>query len=250
MEKEVKLYMIFDILGDTVRTGPLLWQVKRKRIEDVKNHVMDLLFMYRVLKKKFPIKLNDDKVFDYIVLHDLPESITGDITNFEGVSKEEKNNVTDIAIEYLDEKFNSLLDIKEILLNYESVIDIESKVVHMLDSVHSAIAFIKYESENHIDYDDINILPVLRNHSYVVESIEKGNDVADTFYFFHKQKLIITEIERKKFGLKKETAMEIEDVIISFIDEMYKQKLNKTLIPNIKDFPKKAVRYNKSTKNN
>ena len=29
-EKEVKLFMIFDILGDTERTGPHLWYIKRK----------------------------------------------------------------------------------------------------------------------------------------------------------------------------------------------------------------------------
>ena len=31
--KEVKLFMIFDILGDTVRTGPQLWKIERERLE-------------------------------------------------------------------------------------------------------------------------------------------------------------------------------------------------------------------------
>lgn len=31
--REVKLFMIFDILGDTVRTGPQLWHVNRERLE-------------------------------------------------------------------------------------------------------------------------------------------------------------------------------------------------------------------------
>ena len=48
---EVKLFMIFDILGDTERTGPLLWQIDRKRLEDVKNHILDLLVIARILKK-------------------------------------------------------------------------------------------------------------------------------------------------------------------------------------------------------
>ena len=50
---EVKLFMIFDILGDTVRTGPLLWQIERNRLEDVKNHILDLLIIARILKKLF-----------------------------------------------------------------------------------------------------------------------------------------------------------------------------------------------------
>jgi len=41
--KEVKLFMLFDILGDTVRTGPLLWQIDREKLENVKEHTMDLI---------------------------------------------------------------------------------------------------------------------------------------------------------------------------------------------------------------
>ena len=42
---QVRLFMIFDILGDTLRSGPLLWKVNRKRLEDVKNHTFDLILM-------------------------------------------------------------------------------------------------------------------------------------------------------------------------------------------------------------
>lgn len=245
MEKEVKLYMFFDRLGDIVRTGPLLWHVERYRIEDVKNHVMDLLFIYRLLKEKFPVSLDDNKVFDYIILHDLPEAITGDITAFEGVSIAEKIKVNDLAIDFLNNEFKDIMDIKGILLDFEAVVDIEAKIVHMLDKIHSAIAFIKYESEQHIDYDNDNILFGLRNHPFVISSIEKGNDIADAFYYFHTQKLTITEEEWKKFGLKEMTAKQIEEIIKSFIDELYKQKINKTLIPDIQKFPQNAVIYNR-----
>lgn len=34
---DVKLFMVFDILRDTVRTGPQLWFIDRKRLEDVKS---------------------------------------------------------------------------------------------------------------------------------------------------------------------------------------------------------------------
>ena len=37
--------MVFDILGDTVRTGPQLWFVDRERLEDIKDHILDLLLM-------------------------------------------------------------------------------------------------------------------------------------------------------------------------------------------------------------
>lgn len=89
---EVKLFMVFDILGDTERTGPLLWKIDRKRLEDVKNHILDLLLIARILKKYFPANLNFDKIMDYIICHDLPEAITGDITKFEGVRRRNKKS--------------------------------------------------------------------------------------------------------------------------------------------------------------
>jgi len=140
--EEVKLFMIFDILGDTERTGPLLWKIERKRLEDVKNHILDLLLISRILKKYFPDNIDYNKIYDYIICHDLPEAITGDITKFEGVSDSEIKRVTNIAIKYLIDKFNNILDFKTILNNYENRVDIESKIVHMIDKVHSSTTFI------------------------------------------------------------------------------------------------------------
>ena len=50
---DVKLYMVFDILGDIVRSGPQLWHIERERLEDVKNHVLDLLLIYRHILQYF-----------------------------------------------------------------------------------------------------------------------------------------------------------------------------------------------------
>ena len=125
---QVKLFMIFDILGDTVRTGPQLWKIDRKRLEDVKNHIFDLLLITRILKKHLPSFLDFDKINDYIICHDLPEAITGDITKFEGVSFEEITRVTEIAIDYLSEPFKDVIDLNTILTNYEAKTDLESKI--------------------------------------------------------------------------------------------------------------------------
>ena len=47
-DKDVKLFLIFDILGDIVRTGPILWHIERERLEDVKDHVFDLLVIVKI----------------------------------------------------------------------------------------------------------------------------------------------------------------------------------------------------------
>lgn len=243
---DVKVFMVFDILGDIVRSGPLLWKIDRERLEDVKDHVFDLLLMVRILRRYFPNNLDFDKINDYILCHDLPEVITGDITKFEGISEDEKQRVTEIAIKYLVERFNGIIDFKTILNNYEDRVDIEAKVVNMIDKVHSSSTFIKYQSEKNIDVNNPKIIPELRNIPFVVERINEGKDVADIFYEFHMRVVEISDFECVKYNIGREDADKIVFAIRAFAEEMYRQKLDKTLL-NVKEtFPEQAMIYNRT----
>ena len=243
---DVKLFMVFDILGDIERTGPHLWQIERFRLEDVKNHVLDLLLMVRILKKYLPENLDYNKITDYILCHDLPEAITGDITKFEGISENEIKKVTNIAIDYLDEKFKDVMDVGIILRNYESRVDLESKIVNMLDKLHSSTTFIKYESEKHVNMDDPRIIPELRNHPFVVEKINAGYDLADIFFEFHMNSVNIFDDECIRYGITTTTRDSIVSAVRGFAFEFYNQKKNSSLLDGKKAFPAKAMIYNRN----
>lgn len=249
-KNDVKLFMVFDILGDTKRTGPNLWQINRFRLEDIKDHILDLTLIARILKKYLPEHIDYDKINDYILCHDLPEAITGDITKFEGVSEEEITRVTTIAINYLSEHFKDVMDLKTILTNYEEKKDLESKIVNMIDKVHSSTTFIKYQSEQDIDMDDPNIIKELRNHPFVVEKINQGYDLADIFFEFHMKAVSISDEECQKYNITREEADTIVAAILGFATEIYNQKQNKTLLTTEESFPKEAMKYNRKNTNN
>ena len=249
-KNDVKLFMVFDILGDTERTGPNLWQINRFRLEDIKDHILDLTLIARILKKYLPEHIDYDKINDYILCHDLPEAITGDITKFEGVSEEEITRVTTIAINYLSEQFKDVMDLKTILTNYEEKKDLESKIVNMIDKVHSSTTFIKYQSEQDIDMNDPNIIKELRNHPFVVEKINQGYDLADIFFEFHMKAVSISDEECQKYNITREEADTIVAAILGFATEMYNQKQNKTLLTTEESFPKEAMKYNRKNTNN
>lgn len=247
-KNDVKLFMVFDILGDTERTGPNLWQINRFRLEDIKDHILDLTLIARILKKYFPDNIDYEKINDYILCHDLPEAITGDITKFEGVSSDEITRVTNLAISYLAEQFKDVMDLKTILTNYEEKADLESKIVNMIDKVHSSTTFIKYQSEQDIDMDNPNIIKALRNHPFVVEKINQGYDLADIFFEFHMKAVSFTDEELQKYNITRKQADTIVNAILGFATEFYNQKQNKTLL-NVKDnFPKEAMKYNRNKK--
>lgn len=244
MKEQVKLFMIFDILGDTQRTGPILWQIKRKRLEDIKDHILDLILMARILRNYLPNFINFDKLYDYIICHDLPEAITGDITAFEGISQKEKEKVTNVAIEYLQQRFGHIMDLKNIIMGFESRIDIESKIAKMLDKISSFFAFIKYQSEQNIDMNNPNVIPSLRYHPYVDQKIKEGKDIGDIFYEFHMQAINISDEECEKYQLSRSDADKIVEVIRTFANELYNQKVNGTLLDAKKDFPDEGMIYN------
>ncbi len=245
-KRDAKLFMVFDILGDTERSGPHMWQVDRFRLEDVKNHVLDLMLIMRLLRKYLPDTLDYDKMFDYILCHDLPEVITGDITKFEGVSEEERKRVTDMAIAYLDTTFGDSLDIGGILADYEAKADLEAKIVNMIDKVHSSTTFMKYECESHIDVDDPRIIPELRNMKFVDDRIKDGKDVADIFYEFHMRSINISDDECSKYEISREFGDYVVSVVRGFFDAMYEEKNNGTLCNSCNEFPKDAMVYKKN----
>ncbi len=243
---EVKLFMIFDILGDTERTGPLLWHINRKRLEDIKNHTLDLIIISRILRNYLPSYIDFDKLTEYIICHDLPEAITGDITIFEGVSKEEIARTTNIAVKFLQENFGDIINFEHNINAFENGRDIEAKIARMIDKIHSATTFIKYQSEANVDLNNHSVMPTLRNHPFVVEKVSEGKDLADIFYEFHLRSVDISDEECAKYGISRTDGDKIVEVLKEFAAEMYKQKCNKTLFDIYNKFPLDAMKYNRN----
>ncbi len=247
--KNVELFMIFNILGDTIRTGLIDWNISRDKLNCIKVHIADLNMILRLIESYLPNILDCKKLYDYILFHDLPEAITGDITKFEGISSEEIERVTKLSIDYLTNKFSETIDLGTILNNYENKVDIESKVVHILDKMHSAIEFIIYQDEKNIDMNNPNIPEILRNHPFVTKLRKEGKDLADIFYEFHSMAICITDEECTKYGISREDGDIIVNVCKGLLDEFYKQKSNKTLQNITNNLPNEAMIYNRNKRN-
>ena len=241
MNKEAKLYVLFDMLGDLVRSGSLQWKINRFRTEDVKDHVVDLILMTKLLKPYFPSYINTDKMTDYAIVHDLAEVITGDITTFEGVTKEEKERVNRLAIRYLIDEYGDVLNIENILNDYESQIDIEAKTLHMLDKVNSSIPFLKYDSENKVDMDNPEIIECLRTNPGVVKLKNEGLSLGEIFYVLHLKSVNITEDERIKYNISKDDADTITNAIKTFMEQTKSNIQHAYAIKE--EFPKEATLY-------
>ncbi|MEE3343763.1 MAG: HD domain-containing protein [Bacilli bacterium] len=241
MEKEAKLYILFDMLGDLVRSGPIQWKVDRFRTEDVKDHIFDLILMVKLIKPYLPDYIDTNKMIDYAIVHDLEEVITGDITTFEGVTKEEKERVNKIAMDYLISEYGNILNINKLFNDFENKFDIEAKVLHMLDKVSSSISFLKYDNENKVDMDNPMIVECLRTNPGVVKLKEQGLSLGEIFYVWHLRSVNFNEEEIIKYNISKKDAKKIVEVIKQLMESIHNQIQNINQIK--KEFPKEATIY-------
>ena len=247
MEKIAKLYILFDMLGDIPRSGPLQWKVKRSRTEDIKDHIFDLIMKAKLIKPYLPSYIDTDKIIDYALVHDLAEVITGDITTFEGVTREEKERVNKIAIAFLTNEYGDIINLKRLINDYENKNDIEAKILHMLDKINSCIPFLKYDSEEEIDMDNPLIIECLRKNPEVIKLRKQGLSLGEIFYTYHLRSVNITDDEIIRYNMSKEDAQIITNTIKKLIKSIHDQ------IPIIKEiaesFPKEATLYRNINKN-
>lgn len=241
MEKEARYFLTYDMLGDLKRSGPVQWKVNRYRTEDVKDHTLDLIVMIKLIKPYLPSNIDLSKMIDYALFHDNEESITGDITGFEGVSKEEKERVNKIAMNYLINSYKGIMNIENSIEGYEGKKDIEAKIVYMLDKMSSCIPFLKYDYEHEVDMDNPEIIDSLRNNPGVVKLKEQGLSLGEIFYVWHLRKVNFSDEELVKYNITKETADSIIETIKTFMKSIVIQV--KQLNQIVDDFPKEAMIY-------
>ncbi len=94
------------------------------------------------------------------LVHDMAESIVGDITPIDGINKQEKSRRETITMDYL---CNSLLgnvgggmtgrDLRQIWQEYEDGQTLEAKYVHDIDKMELVLQMLEYEKEYNGEID-------------------------------------------------------------------------------------------------
>ena len=109
MSKEqnvINYYVICNKLKNIVRTGWKDWHVKRERVESVAEHIFGVQMLALAMKSEYNYDIDIQKVIYMIAIHELGETIIGDLTHFE-ITKIEKEKIETEAVHQI---LNCLLD--------------------------------------------------------------------------------------------------------------------------------------------
>ena len=96
-ENVINFYIICNRLKNTIRTGWIDWNVKRDRLESVAEHIYSTQMLAIAMKSEYEYDIDIMKVIYMLAIHELGETIIGDLTLFQ-ISKEEKEQIEHEAV--------------------------------------------------------------------------------------------------------------------------------------------------------
>lgn len=153
MSKEgnvIKYYVLCNQLKNVIRTGWKDWHVKKERLESVAEHIFGVQMLAIAMKSEYQYDVNIMKVIFMLAIHELGETIIGDLTQFE-ISKEEKGKIEHAAVHKI---LGSLLDgnlIEELFLEFDSHQTKESLFAYQCDKLECDLQSKLYDEEGCVD---------------------------------------------------------------------------------------------------
>lgn len=154
-------------LKQTRRTGWTKYEEITSQVESVADHSFRIALMAFVFglqqqreggdkeEDKEEKVLDVQKLVTMALVHDIAESIVGDITPHCGISKEEKNKLEVEAMQKLKETLGDVAGetIETLWLEYENGSSREARVVKELDKLEMLLQASEYENE----YKDVDL---------------------------------------------------------------------------------------------
>ena len=189
MSKEqnvINYYVTCNKLKNVIRTGWKNWNVKRKRIESVAEHVYGVQMLAIAMKSEYQYDIDIMKVIFMIAIHELGESVIGDITMFQ-MSKEEKEAIEHEAVHNI---LGSLLDGEEIealFLEFDEHKTKEAIFAYQCDKLECDLQSKLYDEEGCVDLNNQENNKTAQDPK-VRELLEKGDSWSEMWLKFGQDK--------------------------------------------------------------
>lgn len=156
MSKEqnvINYYVICNRLKNVIRTGWKNWNVQRERIESVAEHIFGVQMLAIAMKSEYQYDVDIMKVIFMLAVHELGETVIGDLTQFE-ISKAEKEKLEHEAVHRI---LDGLLDgnqVEELFLEFDSHSTKEAMFAYQCDKLECDLQSKLYDEEGCVDLNN------------------------------------------------------------------------------------------------
>lgn len=168
----INYYVICNRLKNVIRTGWKNWNVQRERIESVAEHIFGVQMLAIAMKSEYQYDVDIMKVIFMLAVHELGETVIGDLTQFE-ISKVEKEKMEHEAVSSI---LGGLLDgkqIEQLFLEFDSHNTKESMFAYQYDKLECDLQSKLYDEEGCVDLNNQEDNDTMKN-ARVQELLKTG----------------------------------------------------------------------------
>lgn len=149
-ENVVNYYVICNKLKNIIRTGWKDWNVKKERLESVAEHIFGTQMLAIAMKSEYQYDIDIMKVIFMLAIHELGETIIGDLTQFQ-ISKEEKIKIEHDAVKEILSNLLEKKQIEELFLEFDSHKTKEAMFAYQCDKLECDLQSKLYDEEGCVD---------------------------------------------------------------------------------------------------
>lgn len=149
-ENVINYYVICNKLKNIIRTGWKDWNVKKERLESVAEHIFGTQMLAIAMKSEYQYDIDIMKVIFMLAIHELGETIIGDLTQFQ-ISKDEKIKIEHDAVKEILSNLLEKKQIEELFLEFDSHKTKEAMFAYQCDKLECDLQSKLYDEEGCVD---------------------------------------------------------------------------------------------------
>lgn len=184
-ERVLNYYILCNKLKTVIRTGWKDWNVQKERIESIAEHIFGVQMLAIAMKSEYEYDIDIEKVIFMLAIHELGETIIGDLTLFQ-ISKEEKEKIEHEAVHNI---LKDLLDgeiLEKLFLEFDERKTKEALFAYQCDKLECDLQCKLYDQEHTVDLNNQNNNNSLENER-VKHLLERGESWSSMWLHFGQQ---------------------------------------------------------------
>lgn len=181
-ENVVNYYVICNKLKNIIRTGWKDWNVKKERLESVAEHIFGTQMLAIAMKSEYQYDIDIMKVIFMLAIHELGETIIGDLTQFQ-ISKDEKIKIEHDAVKEILSNLLEKKQIEELFLEFDSHKTKEAMFAYQCDKLECDLQSKLYDEEGCVDLNHQENNKTMDN-KLVKQLLQEGNSWSEMWLKF------------------------------------------------------------------
>ena len=162
IKKIIDFYLTCYRLKDLIRTGWLDWHLNKDRVESVAEHIYGTEMLAIAMYSEFNYDLDLEKVIMMLAVHELEETIIGDLVFFD-ISKEEKTKIGHDAVENILKDLLKGEEIKKYIYEFDERKTEEAKFAYNCDKLECDIMCKLYDDKGLFPLESIEAATHISN---------------------------------------------------------------------------------------